>query len=254
MKNNFANATLVCFFACMIAITGCRKAPVRVARPAAKSNAKQNSIPLGHVETGLASWYGVPYHGRQSASGEIFDMEKFTAAHKTLPFQTWVQVTNLDNGSVVEVRINDRGPFVPGRIVDLSKAAGREIGLLQSGLAHVRLKVIEPPNATQRQARQPTQATQPTQPTVTAAAPSSYTVQAGLFDERTRAEALAQRMVVGYGDARVVRGPYSRNTQWRVVVGRHLTLGQAGQIFARLRSEIADASIISEPEDANLPE
>ena len=98
---------------------------------------------IGATETGIASWYGVPYHGRRAASGEIYDMEQLTAAHRTLPFDTWVEVTNLDNGKHVDVRITDRGPFVDGRIIDLSRAAARQIDMLGPGIARVRLKVIE---------------------------------------------------------------------------------------------------------------
>src|SRR5580704_11209410 len=81
-------------------------------------------------ETGIASWYGYPYHGRHAADGEIYDMEKLTAAHRTLPFGTWVRVVNLTNERSVEVRINDRGPFIEGRIIDLSKAAARAVDLV----------------------------------------------------------------------------------------------------------------------------
>ena len=87
----------------------------------------RRSRAIGSTETGIASWYGVPYDGRPTASGEIFDMRKLTAAHRALPFQTWVEVTNLSNGKQVDVRIIDRGPFVRGRIIDLSMAAARQI-------------------------------------------------------------------------------------------------------------------------------
>lgn len=100
---------------------------------------------IGSTETGIASWYGEPYHGRRSASGEIYDMKQLTAAHRTLPFQTWVEVTDLDNGKKVNVRIIDRGPFVDGRIIDLSLAAAREIEMVRPGIARVKLKVIKPP-------------------------------------------------------------------------------------------------------------
>ena len=89
---------------------------------------------IGAIENGNASWYGVPYHGRPAASGEIYDMEQLTAAHRTLPFQTWVEVTNLSNGRSVTVRINDRGPFVDGRIIDLSLAAARAVDLVRAGV------------------------------------------------------------------------------------------------------------------------
>jgi rare lipoprotein A len=100
---------------------------------------------IGFVETGIASWYGVPYDGRKSASGEIFDMRKMTAAHRTLPFETWIEVTNLGNGKQVSVRINDRGPFVQGRILDLSLAAAQQIDMVRPGTARVRLKVVPQP-------------------------------------------------------------------------------------------------------------
>src|SRR5579862_5667458 len=84
-------------------------------------------------------------HARRAGSGEIYDMEQLTAAHRTLPFETWVEVTNLSNGRSVGVRINDRGPFVSGRVIDLSQAAAREIGMLGPGTARVQLRVIAPP-------------------------------------------------------------------------------------------------------------
>ncbi len=85
-----------------------------------------------------------------TSSGETFDMHALTAAHRTLPFNTWLEVTNLDNGKRVEVRINDRGPFVVGRIIDLSMGAADEIGMVRAGLAKVRLKVIKPPAGSAR--------------------------------------------------------------------------------------------------------
>jgi rare lipoprotein A len=100
---------------------------------------------IGALETGIASWYGVPYDGRHTSSGEIFDMTKLTAAHRTLPFNTWLEVTNLSNGKQVDVRITDRGPFVDGRIIDLSLAAAREIDMVRQGITRVRLKVIAAP-------------------------------------------------------------------------------------------------------------
>lgn len=93
-------------------------------------------------ETGYASWYGGKFQGRQTASGEVFDTNKLTAAHKTLPFGTVVEVTNLDNGKSIEVRINDRGPFVEGRIIDLSRAAAAKIGMMSTGIAPVKVEII----------------------------------------------------------------------------------------------------------------
>ena len=98
---------------------------------------------IRHTLNGTASWYGPGFHGKKTASGEIYDQTKLTAAHKTLPLGTKARVTNLDNGKAVEVEINDRGPFVSGRIIDLSRAAARELGLVEKGTAPVKVEVIE---------------------------------------------------------------------------------------------------------------
>jgi len=96
------------------------------------------------AETGYASWYGGKFHGRTTASGETFDTHALTAAHKTLPFDTMVEVTNLNNGKTVRVRITDRGPFVEGRIIDLSMAAAKKIGMLGDGVAPVKISIVPP--------------------------------------------------------------------------------------------------------------
>ncbi|MBL0917280.1 MAG: septal ring lytic transglycosylase RlpA family protein [Hydrogenophaga sp.] len=96
------------------------------------------SAPEGReIERGVASWYGAQHHGRRTASGEVFDMNAFTAAHKTLPFGTRVRVFNPASGQAVVVRINDRGPFTPGRVIDLSRAGAERIGLIRAGVAPV---------------------------------------------------------------------------------------------------------------------
>src|SRR5579883_3041588 len=102
--------------------------------------------PLPGSETGIASWYGHPYHGRPAANGEIYDMEQMTAAHRTLPFDTVVRVTNLKNDKSVEVRINDRGPFVDNRIIDLSHAAAQAIDMIGPGTAQVRMDIVRLPD------------------------------------------------------------------------------------------------------------
>ncbi|MCW6037346.1 septal ring lytic transglycosylase RlpA family protein [Spirulina subsalsa FACHB-351] len=95
-----------------------------------------------HLYRGVASWYGPNFHGRRSASGEIYNQNAMTAAHRTLPFGTRVRVTNLNNGRSVVVRINDRGPFIAGRVIDLSRGAAQEIGLIRSGVAPVSVEVL----------------------------------------------------------------------------------------------------------------
>jgi rare lipoprotein A len=91
---------------------------------------------------GVASWYGGKFHGRLTSSGEVFDTNEMTAAHRTLPFGTMVKVTNLDNGKSAMVKINDRGPFVDGRIIDLSRAAAEQIDMLGTGIARVTLEIV----------------------------------------------------------------------------------------------------------------
>lgn len=102
----------------------------------------QGSQTVLAVEHGIASWYGPKYHGRQTASGETFDQMAMTAAHKKLKFNTKVKVTDKTTGKNVVVRINDRGPFVAGRIIDLSKGAAEKLGIIQKGLADVKVEVL----------------------------------------------------------------------------------------------------------------
>jgi rare lipoprotein A len=94
------------------------------------------------VQTGIASWYGPRFHGRQTATGEIYDMYKLTAAHRTLPLNTEVRVTNSKNGESIILRINDRGPYVRGRMIDLSLAAARALGMRDRGIAPVKVQVL----------------------------------------------------------------------------------------------------------------
>ena len=102
-------------------------------------------VRAGHVETGMASWYGPGFHARKTASGEIFDMNQVSAAHKTLPLFSVVRVVNLNNNKEVTVRINDRGPFVGGRLIDLSYAAAQKIGMIDAGVVPVRVTVAKVP-------------------------------------------------------------------------------------------------------------
>ena len=126
-------------------------------------------------ETGYASWYGGKFQGRQTANGETFDTNTLTAAHKTLPFGTIVEVTNLKNGKSVQVRINDRGPFVEGRIIDLSRAAAVEIGMMGAGIAPVRVHTIRTPDRTPSEV-------------------SHYSIQIASFAARKNAQQLHSRL------------------------------------------------------------
>jgi rare lipoprotein A len=112
-----------------------------VGRASADVNSQPPPGKTPSTNTGTASYYAAKYHGRQTANGEIYDMHRLTAAHRTLPFGTVVKVTNLDNHRSVVVRVNDRGPFIDGRVIDLSWEAARTIGMVQSGLAPVKLEI-----------------------------------------------------------------------------------------------------------------
>jgi rare lipoprotein A len=173
------------------------------------------AVQVGYAETGLASWYGAPYHGRRAANGEIYDMETMTAAHRTLPFNTWVRVQNLENQRTADVRIIDRGPFVDGRIIDVSHAAARSLGFLGPGTARVRFEVIRLPEAS------------------TAAV---FAVQVGAFQDRRNAERLRQRMASEYGTAQLCRRD-GAPPLWRVLVGSDLTESAAARLAAQIRKD-----------------
>jgi peptidoglycan lytic transglycosylase len=132
--------------------------------------------PGTYVERGIASWYGPPFDGRRASDGEIFDMRQMVAAHRTLPFGSIVRVTNLDNGLQAEVRIIDRGPFVEGRIIDLSLAAARAIDMVRSGIAPVRLELVASP----------------------APLNGVFAVQIGAFEKHANADRLRARLAARY--------------------------------------------------------
>ena len=226
-RQGFRLALFAAVLCCFIPIAACRKKNSAVARvPASVPQHRTAAIPvaIGHTEEGIASWYGVPYHGRPAADGEIYNMETLVAAHRTMPFNTWVRVTNLANNKTVNVRIIDRGPFVEGRIIDLSKAAAREIDLLGPGIGKVRLEVIAAP----------------------ADIPSGdfYGVQIGAYSSLERAE----RMRTDYGarfggTARIVekQGP---SPLWRVVVGKESSMAAAQQIADGLAPDLQNVFVV----------
>lgn len=145
----------------------------------------------GYTERGIASWYGTKFHGRSTSNGETYSMYKMTAAHKTLPIPTYLQVTNLENGRQVVVRVNDRGPFHPNRIVDLSYVAAKKLGLAANGTGLVEIRSIDPRNWPPAQpapttARADTRA--PLKPE------NTLYIQAGAFSSRYNAEQLKKKL------------------------------------------------------------
>lgn len=152
----------------------------------------------GWSETGEASWYGHPYHGRQTASGEVYDMNRLTAAHRSLPFGTVVEVTRRDTGRRVTVRITDRGPFIAGRIIDLSFAAAKKIGLDVDGIAPVRIVVVDEPDRREVVRPEP-----PSQPVAVAC----FWVQVGAFGDSANARRAVERLVAAGHRAVAIEGP-----------------------------------------------
>ena len=161
---------------------------------------------------------GHPYHGRQAADGEIYDMETMVAAHRTLPFQTWVRVYDLDNNKTVEVRIIDRGPFVDGRIIDLSHAAARAIDMIGPGIARVRMEVIGVPASV---------------------TPAIYVVQLGAFESRAIAEQVQAGLAEHYGTTRVIQRKENPGI-WRLLVGNEANLEAANALCDRILRETGE--------------
>ncbi len=135
---------LLITFSIAAALLGCDPNPIyRADKDSQDKRHKTVAIPKNVYQTGMCSYYGEKFHGRTTANGEIFDMYALTAAHKKLPFGTVIKVTNLQNGMSITVRVNDRGPFVKGRILDLSYAAAQEVGMIRTGVAKVAIVIVE---------------------------------------------------------------------------------------------------------------
>jgi rare lipoprotein A len=203
------------------------------------------------AEFGFASWYGYPFHGRVAADGSVYDMEQITAAHKTLPLGSWVRVTNLKNGKVVDVRITDRGPFIDGRVIDLSRAAARAIDVLDPGTAPVRVEVLQGALPFAAPLAMPSIAAAVLNEVVRAnveqlsviapipvrakPAPGTFAVQVGAYQDRGNAERMRLKMGQQTGSARLVAREGSP-VIWRVVVGTYANFQEADQSAAHLRS------------------
>jgi len=176
----------------------------------------------GYHKQGIASWYGSKFHGRRTSSGEPYDMHLATAAHKTLPLPTYAEVTNLDNGLKVIVKINDRGPFKDDRLIDLSYGAALRLGMIATGTARVDLRVIDSADPA------------PAATEVAAAAEGTW-LQAGAFGRRDGAQELALQLerarllpvsIHAAGDLfRVWLGPYASHAEAEEVINRAIELG-----------------------------
>ena len=183
----------------------------------------------GFSEEGMASWYGGDFHGRKTSNGETYDMHLPTAAHKTLPMNVYVRVTNLANDRQSVVRINDRGPFVKGRVIDLSYAAAKELGVVGPGTAPVRIEALGYGEAG------------PAGEIVAYRQPASYevgpfTVQVGAFSVPQNALRLAEELRRSYGEASVVEGWVAGQKFHRVRVGLYPAMAAATQAAAEFES------------------
>jgi len=175
---------------------------------------RQPAIPGEYLEEGVASWYGIPFNGHRTSNGEIYDMHQFTAAHRTLPFNCVVRVTNLDNGKQTEVRINDRGPFVANRVIDLSLSAAQAIEMVGPGTAKVRLEIVSGPNPEA----------------------GFFAVQIGAFTLKENAERLKAEMETSYSPVSIAPYDSPNGTFYRVRVGRMASEDAAHQLANQLHN------------------
>jgi rare lipoprotein A len=176
----------------------------------------------GYVERGVASWYGTKFNGRATSSGEIYDICAFTAAHKTLPLPSFARVTNLDNGRSVTVRVNDRGPFHSGRIIDLSYAAASRLGVDKTGTARVEVRAIT--DGQEATGPAPVMVSAPSAPPAFEPPPrvagGPQRVQVGSFSDKNNARRLADRLdAAGIDDVDLDHAEVNGRDVWRVRVG-----------------------------------
>jgi rare lipoprotein A len=183
----------------------------------------------GQTQVGIASWYGIEEHHRYAASGERFSKHAYTAAHKSLPMGTVVRVTNLENGRDVVVKINDRGPFVQGRIIDLSHAPAQSIGMIAKGTVEVKVEVLSTPSSRGGSYFE-----------------AQYTVQVGSFRERPVAIEVKRKLDIEYEDVRVESIKVRGDNYFRVRVGRYTSEGEAKKAASKLRRRGYRGNIILE--------
>lgn len=206
----------------------------------------------GYDEVGTASWYGKDFHGKKTAAGNIYDMYSLSAAHKTLPLGTWVRVTNLSNGRGVDLVIDDRGPFVGNRIIDLSYAAAQQLGSARAGLAKVRvtaladnplINVASAPARTKapapKVARVRTPAPRPVAATKQMVAQKpKYYVQVGSFAEARNAQSVVTHLVrSGYGGSRVTTMNMNGRSLYCVQAGAFYRFDQAERALMKLKRQ-----------------
>ena len=180
----------------------------------------------GFRQRGLASWYGKDFHGKKTSNGEIYNMYAWTAAHKTLPLGTYVRVHHLSNNRSIQVRINDRGPFVRGRIIDLSYTAAKELGVVGPGTAEVEVVALGTPTSTD--GGRPRSFVQGDYYS------GNFTLQVGAFLNHENAERLRQKLDAQYINAHITEYDNGQNIYYRVRVGKATNLEDATKFEAHL--------------------
>ena len=193
------------------------------------------------VQVGKASWYGKKFHGRKTANGEIYDMHAISAAHKTLPIGTYVSVYNLNNNKKIVVRINDRGPFVRGRIIDLSYAAAKKIGIVGPGTAKVKIVALgvageSEPKTDKRRTYVPVNYYA-----------GNFTFQVGAFCDRQNAERFREKLSQQYKNAHITTYDDGDAIYYRVRLGECSNLEQAAEYEKYLnKNGFDDAFVVAE--------
>lgn len=198
----------------------------------------------GYVERGVASWYGRDFHGLATSSGETYDMHAMTAAHTRLPLPTWVEVTNLANGKRVVVKVNDRGPFVDNRLIDLSYAAATALDMVRTGTTRVEVRAITPPQDALPRGTTVAMAAETLPPTLAPAVTASPAtgvermfVQVGAFSQHDNAARLVERLrASGFDNPTVVSETDKRRTLHRVRLGPVRDSVEFDELSARLRA------------------
>ena len=235
---NIAKLSSIFFVFCSISaflLWGC--STVEVSPPTSPGHPKPYKIgktwykPLPHAQgfrqQGKASWYGAEFHGKKTANGEIYNMYAMTAAHKTLPFDTYVSVKNLENNRAIEVRINDRGPFARGRIIDLSYTAAKNLGIVGPGTANVEIVAFT------RSIQSDMSSSNTESYPATDLYEGIFTVQIGAFGEMKNAEKLKRELARTYKNVYITSYFNGSNTFYRVKVGKYTSLAQANR-FERI--------------------
>ena len=186
----------------------------------------------GFVQRGIASWYGTKFHGRPTSSGEVYNMHAMTAAHKTLPIPVYVHVKNLDNGRSLVVRVNDRGPFVAGRIIDLSYAAAKKLGVDGPGTANVEISTVGPGQALPTSVVRTIPLSKDLQPEI------PLFIQMGSFSSHVNASNLVKNLLdANESTAQISRLQTDSGLYYRVRVGPLYDIDEANAIIRRLKSK-----------------